>query len=176
MKKTCLIFLSIVLLFILPLCISSANSTPPPQLADTTEFVFTMNEIDALSKYLSFVNETHEDDFRLLHQYINGSEEITSDEALEALNRLYTFDKLVREYGTAVLDAFNEKTMRDMENAAVITFVLNKHTMKYHMPNCSSVKDIKESNRQDFYGSRLEVINLGYSPCGVCNPQRNSPY
>lgn len=49
-------------------------------------------------------------------------------------------------------------------------YVLNANTMKFHSPTCSSVKDIKESNRRDFTGTRDEVIAMGYVPCKKCNP------
>ena len=29
---------------------------------------------------------------------------------------------------------------------------------------------MKESNRQDYYGSRDDLLLEGYHPCGVCNP------
>ena len=49
-------------------------------------------------------------------------------------------------------------------------YVLNTSTMKFHKPSCSSVKDIKAENRQDFTGVRDDVINMGYQPCKKCNP------
>ncbi len=51
-----------------------------------------------------------------------------------------------------------------------ITYVLNTNTHKFHHPSCSSVDEIKSKNRQDFTGSREEVINQGYEPCKRCNP------
>lgn len=37
-------------------------------------------------------------------------------------------------------------------------------------PTCSSVNDMKEKNKQEFFGTRDEAIALGYSPCGRCKP------
>ena len=51
-----------------------------------------------------------------------------------------------------------------------ISYVLNTNTKKFHYPSCSSVETIKDKNRQDFTGSREEAINMGYDPCGRCNP------
>jgi len=51
-----------------------------------------------------------------------------------------------------------------------ITYVLNTSTKKFHNPNCSSVKDMKEENRESSSKSRDELINEGYSPCGSCKP------
>lgn len=51
-----------------------------------------------------------------------------------------------------------------------VTYVLNTNTKKFHRPGCSSVDQMKAKNRQDFYGTRDEVIAMGYVPCKRCNP------
>jgi hypothetical protein len=50
------------------------------------------------------------------------------------------------------------------------TYVLNKNTKKFHRPDCSSVKDMKEKNKEYSNESRDEIIAKGYSPCKKCNP------
>ena len=49
-------------------------------------------------------------------------------------------------------------------------FVLNKNTRVFHEPGCSSVKKMSEKNRLDFCGTRQEAIDMGYKPCGRCDP------
>ena len=49
-------------------------------------------------------------------------------------------------------------------------YVLNMNSMKFHYPTCPSVKDIKDSNRWDYHGTRESVIELGYQPCKNCSP------
>ena len=49
-------------------------------------------------------------------------------------------------------------------------YVLNKNSKKFHYPSCSSAKQIKDSNREDFYGTRDELLAMNYSPCGRCHP------
>ena len=49
-------------------------------------------------------------------------------------------------------------------------YVLNTNTGKFHYADCGDAKRIKEKNRQDYYGTRNEVIDLGYIPCAKCNP------
>ena len=49
-------------------------------------------------------------------------------------------------------------------------WVLNTNTGKFHKPTCSSVKDIKETNRRDVHMTRDDVIAQGYQPCGKCKP------
>ena len=50
------------------------------------------------------------------------------------------------------------------------TYILNTSTKKFHRPGCSSEKQIKDSNRQEYTGTRDEVIGMGYDPCKRCNP------
>jgi len=52
----------------------------------------------------------------------------------------------------------------------VRAYVLNTNTKRFHLPDCPSVSDIKEKNRREFEGTREEAIELGYKPCGHCNP------
>ena len=56
------------------------------------------------------------------------------------------------------------------QQPAVKTYILNKNTKKFHKPTCKSVRQMKESNKRTFEGTRTEVINMGYSPCGNCHP------
>lgn len=49
-------------------------------------------------------------------------------------------------------------------------YVLNTNSRKFHYPNCRSVGQIKDSNRDDYFGVREELIQQGYSPCGNCKP------
>lgn len=50
------------------------------------------------------------------------------------------------------------------------TYILNTNTKKFHYPSCGSVKQMKDSNKQEYTGTRDEVIAKGYVPCKKCNP------
>lgn len=50
------------------------------------------------------------------------------------------------------------------------TYILNTNTHKFHYPSCSSVDQMNESNKQEYTGTRDEVIAMGYDPCGRCHP------
>lgn len=57
------------------------------------------------------------------------------------------------------------------ENAPqTVTYVLNKNSMKFHYPDCTSVSQMKEANKIYYEGSREEITGMGYSPCSQCNP------
>ena len=49
-------------------------------------------------------------------------------------------------------------------------YILNTNSHKFHLPSCSSVDDMSEKNREDYYGSREDLIAQGYDPCGTCHP------
>lgn len=49
-------------------------------------------------------------------------------------------------------------------------YVLNTSSMKFHLPDCPGVSNMSEQNKQEYTGSREELIAQGYSPCGTCDP------
>lgn len=51
-----------------------------------------------------------------------------------------------------------------------VTYILNTNSHKFHDPSCSSVNQMSDSNKEEFTGTRDEVIAMGYEPCGRCNP------
>lgn len=51
-----------------------------------------------------------------------------------------------------------------------ISYILNTNTHKFHYPSCSSVGQMSEKNKNYYSGTREEVIDMGYSPCGRCHP------
>ncbi len=49
-------------------------------------------------------------------------------------------------------------------------YILNTNTHRFHYPYCRSVSDMKEKNKQTIYGTRDEIVEMGYTPCGNCKP------
>lgn len=56
------------------------------------------------------------------------------------------------------------------EKETATEYILNTNTKKFHWPDCSSVKTIKDSNKQVYNGDREALIDEGYDPCKRCNP------
>jgi DNA-entry nuclease len=50
------------------------------------------------------------------------------------------------------------------------SFVLNTSSKKYHRETCSGVNSMNPQNREDYVGSREELEEQGYEPCGICKP------
>lgn len=49
-------------------------------------------------------------------------------------------------------------------------YVLNVKSHKFHLADCAGVATMSEANRQDYSGSRGDLIVQGYEPCGQCKP------
>lgn len=62
-----------------------------------------------------------------------------------------------------------EQTNQASDNQ-VESYVLNTNNKKFHKPTCSSVKDMKGKNKETYEGTREELIQKGYEPCGRCKP------
>lgn len=53
---------------------------------------------------------------------------------------------------------------------SVEQFVLNKKSMKIHLPTCEAVQKLSESNKEEYNGNVHELMELGYTPCRMCMP------
>ncbi len=51
-----------------------------------------------------------------------------------------------------------------------VTFVINKGTRKFHLPDCDSADEIKPQNKENYSGERQQLLDTGYTPCSRCNP------
>lgn len=58
------------------------------------------------------------------------------------------------------------------ETEARVTYIvnINRNSQKFHYPDCPSVGQMKEENKWYFTGTREELIEMGYTPCGRCHP------
>ena len=50
------------------------------------------------------------------------------------------------------------------------TYIVNNNTMRFHYEWCNSAEQIAEKNKGEITGTRDELIEQGYKPCGVCHP------
>lgn len=66
--------------------------------------------------------------------------------------------------------AKSDITVTNSTSVGNVTYVVNTNTKKFHLPTCSSVKDMKDKNKKEVSCSRDEVIDMGYVPCKRCNP------
>ncbi len=50
----------------------------------------------------------------------------------------------------------------------VVTFIINKNSNKFHRPDASCVKNMKEENKVSTDKTLKELVDAGYSKCGIC--------
>lgn len=58
----------------------------------------------------------------------------------------------------------------DFENQEM-TFILNTNSKKIHLPDCRSVGDMAEHNKEECVSTLNELKGRGYTPCGRCLDQ-----
>lgn len=81
----------------------------------------------------------------------------------------------VMEIPLAPLEILNTPPIPDsseVKETPVISetnYVGNKNSLVFHKTDCSSVADMKESNKV-FFTIRQNAVDQGYTPCGRCNP------
>ena len=49
-------------------------------------------------------------------------------------------------------------------------YILNIGTKKFHKKDCKNAQSIIGKNKKEYVGSRQQLINDGYAPCGDCKP------
>lgn len=98
----------------------------------------------------------------ILINYADGSSELAADAGAGTSADEKTSD--APQNGAFPTD--NAERAEEQEES----YVLNTSSRKFHRPECPSVNDIRSENREDFTGSRQELINSGYAPCGRCKP------
>ncbi len=72
------------------------------------------------------------------------------------------------DYATGESWLEQSTTDSSAENAAI--YILNTNSKKFHLPDCSGVSSISESNRQKVKTTREDLTAQGYVPCGTCKP------
>lgn len=62
-------------------------------------------------------------------------------------------------------------TSRDSPQKSAVeseTYIVNKNTKKFHLPNCSKAAQIKTKNKKEVKQTKEELEDEGFSPCGYC--------
>lgn len=67
-------------------------------------------------------------------------------------------------------DAEEQVADTEEDNNVERNYIINKNTKKFHEEDCKSVQDIQKKNKEQYYGSREELLQNGYEPCGRCKP------
>ena len=108
--------------------------------------------------------------------YSTGESEYTGEYLSTALQ--YDFQTVkgesftaepVEDVTEAYTEAYEENNTEGIDlPASDAAYIINTNTLKFHLPTCSSVSDIKASNKEETNKSKEELIEEGYSPCKLC--------
>ena len=88
----------------------------------------------------------------------------------------YEVNYLTGEWTKKYEPEYTETETPESESAAGMgqgetkTYVLNVSSKKIHRPDCSSVSKISEKNKDEVQDSYSHLLEEGYKPCGICNP------
>ncbi|MBQ7989929.1 MAG: hypothetical protein IJ251_02625 [Oscillospiraceae bacterium] len=99
------------------------------------------------------------------YYYLRSDGSKAADTTLTIDGKKYSFDKK----GIYIVPKSPPKTASSSASDTR-TYVLNTNTKKFHLPECSSVSEMNQKNRENCVSSRDELIDMGYSPCKRCKP------
>lgn len=79
--------------------------------------------------------------------------------------------KVTIDYATGESHASEDTNIQETsQSTGEQTYIVNENTKKFHLPSCSSVKDMNSGNKREFTGGRQELLDEGYSACKTCHP------
>lgn len=79
--------------------------------------------------------------------------------------------KVTIDYATGESHASEDSNIQETsQSTGEQTYIVNENTKKFHLPSCSSVKDMNSGNKREFTGGRQELLDEGYSACKTCHP------
>ena len=86
---------------------------------------------------------------------------------------VYCFNRepgVIIDHSTGENHLDEDYTGKHAQNLGKYDYVINIASDKFHLPYCSGVTSMKATNREEFRGTREELMQKGYKPCGTCNP------
>ena len=92
--------------------------------------------------------------------YATGNSELVDDE----ISNKTTTEKRTEKTTS------NKTSSNSGSSSQEAKYILNTNSKKIHRPACSSAKKMKESNKQEYTGSKDDLLAQGYTTCGNCNP------
>lgn len=81
-----------------------------------------------------------------------------------------TGDNWAAEESGSDTAADRKDSAEDADDAQEQEYILNKKSKKFHDPDCSGAENIKAENREEYKGTREDLLEKGYGPCGTCKP------
>lgn len=142
--------------------------------------------VDGMLPFENLVADyVHETDHHVLYQVtpvFENSNLVASGVLMEAqsiedddvLFCVYCYNvqpKVTIDYATGESHASEDTNIQETsQSTGEQTYIVNENTKKFHLPSCSSVKDMNSGNKREFTGDRQELLDEGYSACKTCHP------
>lgn len=63
----------------------------------------------------------------------------------------------------------DKSSFSEEKNINKTNYIGNINSMKFHYPDCSSVSNMKDTNKK-LFKNRTDAINQGFAPCSICKP------
>lgn len=104
---------------------------------------------------------------------LNGDIFLTSDgKTVTITTDKSASDDEIFKAGVVITETETQAVITEQNDSASAgtDYVLNTNTKKFHYPSCKSANKIKAENRDEYTGTRDELLAMGYSPCGNCDP------
>lgn len=160
MKKVLLIVLAIlVLVGLLGSCMSGGNEEPSSTRKESTSASTSAQTNKNESKTTSQSKSSTKSSYSKSYSSSSSKSKYSTSSSTKKSEPASTTTKA--EESAADATKTTEKTS---------SYIGNKNTKKFHYEWCSSVGQMKESNKYYYTGTRDEMIAKGYVPCQKCNP------
>ena len=161
----------------------AGENANPKNLITGTRYLNTEGMLPFENEVAEYVESTGNHVLYRVTPIFDGSNLVASGVQMEALSLeddgkgisfdVYCYDvqpEINIDYATGD-SSLEESSAADPETTpAEQSYILNTNTKKFHAPGCSSIGQIKESNKKTFTGTRDNLISQGYTPCRKCNP------
>ena len=63
-----------------------------------------------------------------------------------------------------------EDTQPPATEDSAVDYIINKNSGLFHEPDCGAVENMNPKNKLEYSGTKEELIEQGYTPCGWCKP------
>lgn len=103
------------------------------------------------------------------HAFVQAPD-ISSSETLNSTETVQESTQKNKDIKQKISKKKKKKSKKKTIESPVYTYVLNTNTGRFHTEDCYYVDTIAEHNKRITQSTREELIQIGYTPCQVCNP------
>lgn len=113
--------------------------------------------------------ENYPDDFNIFTT-VEETTEQTTEFKTEETTGINTHE--TNEQTTNIEELIECFSVTPESPAESFDYILNIHTMKFHLPDCKHINDISDKNKRGYNGDAGLLEEIGFKPCGGCKPTK----